>query len=196
LGDTIEVIVQRVDKEKRKIYASYRQAIENPWEMVEEKYPVGCRVKAKVVDFLPFGATVEMEGGFRALVHDSEVSWTERKSKARDCFRLGEIVDVAVQRIDKVKRKIYASYRQAIENPWATFLERFPAGTITSGKVIGIRDYGLFVMLPNGWVGLLHKNSFPTEDWSISLGDSVDAIILSYEQERQRISLGYCSPSD
>ncbi len=171
---------------------SWEAVAENSWEAVAEKHLVGSRVKANVVGFLQIGAIVEFESGFRALVHNSEVSWTEKKTKAKDILRLGDEIEVVVQLVDGEKRQIHASYRQALENPWVMFLDMFPIGTVTTGRVVVVHDYGMFVMLSNGCVGLLHQTQF-LPGAAISLGDAVSVVVLAYEQEKQRITLGQSS---
>ena len=193
IGEELDVVVSEVKHSKRqRLFISLTRLPiqENPWESAEEKHPVGSRTKAKVVDFLPFGASVELPTGFRALVHDSEVSWTERKPKALDFLRVGEEIEVVIQLVDTTKRRIHASYRQCIENPWMTFLEKYPIGTATKSRVVLVRDFGVFVMLANGCTGLLHNSSFPEGVSAIGLGESVVVVVLDYDQERQRIAFG------
>jgi len=196
LGDELDVVVLEVERSKSSkavfISLGHLQIQVNPWKDVAEKHPVGSRVKAKVVDFLPFGAIVEFQSGFRALVHDSEVSWTAKKPKATDFLRLGEEIEVVVLLVDKDKRRIQVSYRQLIENPWETFLERFPIGTVTKGRAVSVRDFGVFLMLSNGCLGLLHNTHFPSGVSAFSVGDTLDVTILAYEQDQQRIALS-CS---
>jgi small subunit ribosomal protein S1 len=196
IGEELDVVVLEVKRSKRqRVFASvsWLQTQENPWETAEEKHPVGSRTKAIVIDFLPFGAIVEFPTGFRALVHDSEVSWTERKPKAKNFLRAGDEIEVFIQLLDKTKRRIHASYRRAIENPWATFLEKYPIGTVTTGQVVLAREYGAFVMLANGCTGLFHNSQFPPGVSAIGLGESVAIVVLSYDQEKQRIFFGHSS---
>lgn len=196
IGEEFDVVVTEVKRSKRSrlfVSLSRLQTQENPWESVDEKHPVGSCVTAKVVDFLPFGVTVEFPTGFRALVHDSEVSWTESKPKARDFLRAEEMINVVIQLVDKKKRRIHASYRQTLQNPWMKFLEMHPLGTMTTGRVVQVRDFGVFVMLANGCTGLLHRSQFPPEVLAIELGELVAVTVLAYDQEKQRITFGYAS---
>ncbi len=196
IGEELDVVVSEVKRSKRqRVFVSLSRlpTQENPWETADEKHPVGSRTRAKVVDFLPFGATVEFPTGFHALVHDSEVAWTERKPKARDFLRVGDEIEVLIQLVDKTRRRIHASYRQAIENPWATFLEKYPIGTVTTGRVVLVRDFGVFVMLANGCTGHLHYSQVPARGSAIGLGESVAVVVLEYDQEKQRIAFGSSS---
>jgi small subunit ribosomal protein S1 len=196
IGDELDVVVLKVNQSKKskKIFVSvgHRQTLKNPWETVAEKHPVGNRMKAKVADFLPFGAVVEFETGFRGLVHDSEVSWTEKTPKAKDFLKLGDQIEVVIQLVNGDKRRIHASYRLAIENPWLTVLEKYPLGTTSTGRVVSVRVFGVLVMLPNGCVGLLYKSNFPDAEKMLSLDDAIDVVILTCDQDKQRITFG-CS---
>jgi small subunit ribosomal protein S1 len=196
IGDEIDVVVLDVDCSKNgNVYISlgHIQTQANPWETVELQHPIGSRARATVVKFLPFGARVELESGFCALVHKSEISWTDKKAAAQEFLRLGDEVEVVIQLVDKKKRRLHASRRLAIENPWLTFLDRFPIGTVTSGRVVSLRIFGALVMLGNGCVGLLHKDNYPSGELAVSVGDSVEVTILAFDQEKQHISLGAAS---
>ncbi len=193
IGYELDVVVLEVEQSKQSgtyfFSLGHRQTQTNPWESTAETHPVGSRVKAKVVKLFDGGAFVEFETGFRALVPHSEVSWTETiKPKAHDFLRVGQEIEVIVQLVDKDKRTIQASYREAIENPWVTFLEKFPIGTVTGGRVVSVRKHAVFVMLPNGCIGRLLKREFRPA--VISLGDAVSVVVLAYDQEQQRIDLG------
>src|SRR5260370_9520775 len=136
LGDEIDVVVLDVDRsEKTGIVfnnLSQRETQPNPWEDAEQQHPIGSRASATVIEFLPFGARVKLASSFCALLHDSEISWTDKKAKAHELLRLGDQVEVVVQLVDKEKRRLQVSLRLSIENPWLTFLERFPLRTVTS----------------------------------------------------------------
>ncbi|MFA7172956.1 MAG: S1 RNA-binding domain-containing protein [Kiritimatiellia bacterium] len=192
IGEELDVIVLKVERSKRSrlfISLSRLKVQENPWETVEATHPVGSRTRSKVVDLLPFGATVEFPTGFRALVHDTEVSWTDRKPKAHDFLRVGDEIDVVIQLIDKKKRRIHASYRQTLPNPWDTFLEVFPIGTVTTGWVDGVQDYGLFVMLGNGCIGLAHKTRLLPTASALLPEQPLKVVIVAYDPENQHAAL-------
>jgi small subunit ribosomal protein S1 len=108
--------------------------------------------------------------------------------KAKDVFHKGDVVEVVIQKVDIEKRKIYASYRLAVENPWETFLHHFPIGTRTTAEVVSIKDFGVFAKLSNGCTGLLHHSNYPAQMPAISPGDSLEVVIDNFDQKEQHIA--------
>lgn len=161
----------------------------NAWEKITEIHPVGSRARARVLGFVVFGAIVQLESGFTGLVHNKELSWTEKNAKALEILRLNDAIEVVVQHVDCENRKLYLSYREAMENPWLTFADCYPVGTITTGAVVGLQDYGAFVKLPNGCVGLLYKNEIAPKRAPIQVGETLSVEVLDFNAESRRISL-------
>lgn len=189
MGDEIDVVILTVDKNKRKIHASHRQAADDPWPIIEQRHPVGRRMRCSVAELHSYGASVELESGLRALLHNSEVSWTGWKLKAEDVLRVGDSVEVVLMRVDREKRRIDVSYRQALENPWTSLHQAYPIGTTVSGEVVAKSGFGLFVTLPNGCVGILHNSDIPANHPALSPGDAVRVVLLDCQPDERRMRL-------
>jgi len=196
VGENLEVIILDVDREKERVSLGLKQRSENPWDKIETKYPVGSRLRGKVVNLVPYGAFVEIEEGVEGLVHVSEISWTRRVARASDVLSVGEEVDVAVLSINKEEQKIALGIRQTEDNPWDTAQARYPVGSRVSGKVRNFTSFGAFVELEDGIDGMIHvsdmswtrKVNHPSE--VLEKGAEVEAIVLEVDGQNRRISLG------
>ena len=196
IGDQIEVKVLNIDLEKEKIALGLKQKETSPWEEIEQKYPVGCRLKGSVVNLMSYGAFVRIEDGIEGLVHISEMSWTRRVNHPSEVVNVGDEVDVVVLDINKEKLEISLGMKQTEVNPWDLVAEKYPAGTIIEGKVRNLANYGAFIEIEPGIDGLLHigdiswtkKVSHPNE--MFKKGDSVRCVVIEVDQERQRVGLG------
>ncbi|MBN2301231.1 MAG: 30S ribosomal protein S1 [Lentisphaerae bacterium] len=196
VGDELEVVILDVDRDRERVSLGLKQMSENPWEAIEEKYPVGSRLRGKVVNLVPYGAFVEIEKGVEGLVHVSEISWTKRVAKASDVLAVGDEVDVAVLSINKEDQKIALGIRQTEENPWDTVQARYPVGSRVSGTVRNFTSYGAFIELEDGIDGMIHvsdmswtrKVNHPSE--VLEKGARVDAVVLEVDAQNNRISLG------
>ena len=196
VGEDIEVVILDIDLERERVSLGLKQKVANPWEGIEEKYPVGSRLRGKVVNLVPYGAFVELEEGVEGLVHVSEISWTRRIARASDVLSVGEEVDVAVLSVNKEEQKIALGIRQTEANPWDTVHERYPVGSRISGTVRNFTSYGVFVELEDGIDGMIHvsdmswtrKVNHPSE--ILEKGTSVEAVVLEVDANNKRISLG------
>ena len=196
VGDEIEVVILDIDQERERVSLGLKQATDNPWEKIGEKYPVGSRLRGRVVNLVPYGAFVELEPGVEGLVHVSEMSWTKRVARASDILSVGMEVDVVVLGVNKDDQKIALGIRQTEENPWDTVQSRYPVGSRVSGVVRNFTSYGAFVELEDGIDGMIHvsdmswtrKINHPSE--VIEKGQSVDAVVLEVDPQNNRISLG------
>ncbi|RME04767.1 MAG: 30S ribosomal protein S1 [Planctomycetota bacterium] len=196
LDDEIEVKVIKFDKEKERISLGLKQLTPNPWENVEEKYPVGTHLKGTVVNILPYGAFVKLEEGIEGLVHISEMSWTRRINHPSDIVSLGQEVDVVILDVNKEKQEISLSIKQTEGDPWDVVEEKYPVGSVVEGYVRNLTNYGAFIELEEGIDGLVHisdlswvkKVNHPSE--LLKKGDLVRAKILSIDKEKRRIALG------
>jgi len=196
IGQEVEVMILDIDYEKERVSLGLKQKSNNPWSDVETKYPVGSRVKGRVVNIMPYGAFVELEDGVEGLIHVSEMSWTKRITKAGEVLSVGEEVEAVVLDIDKESKKISLGLRQKERNPWEVLAEKYPVGTKIKGKVRNMTSYGAFVEIENDIDGMIHvsdmswtrKINNPSE--LLKPGDEVEAIILDIDPEQQRISLG------
>ncbi len=196
IGDTIEVMVLNFDKENMKIALGIKQKTESPWKDVETKFPVGTRVKGKVVNIMPYGAFVEIEKGLEGLVHVSELSWTTRINNPSDVLAIGDVVEAVVLNVDSVSQKLSLGIKQIEPNPWIEAKQKFPVGSKVFGKVRNITDYGAYIELEGGLEGFLHtsdiswtrKVSHPKE--VLKKGQEVEAVVLAVDSENQKMNLG------
>ncbi|MFO7534535.1 MAG: 30S ribosomal protein S1 [Kiritimatiellia bacterium] len=197
VGQEIEVVILDINHEKGHVSLGLKQKTQNPWTEIEKKFPVGSRLRGKVVNVAPYGAFVELEPGVEGLVHVSEMSWTKRVTRASDLLANGQEVDVVVLSVNSDDKKIALGIRQTEENPWDGVRERYPIGSRVHGKIRNFTSYGAFVELTDGIDGMIHvsdmswtrKINHPSEIFK--KGDEVDAVVLEVNPDQQRISLGF-----
>jgi len=196
IDETLEIKILSVDKEKEKIALGLKQLKVNPWEEVEQRYPVGTRLKGEVVNIMNYGAFIKLEPGVEGLVHISEMSWTRRINHPSEMLSVGDMVDVVVLEINKNKQELSLGIKQTQENPWTHVAEKYPPNTRVRGKVRNLTNYGAFVEIEEGIDGLLHvsdlswtkKVSHPGE--VLKKNDEIDCVVLKVEEDKQRIALG------
>ncbi|MCK5851323.1 MAG: 30S ribosomal protein S1 [Kiritimatiellae bacterium] len=202
IGQELEVMILEVDMERERVSLGLKQATPNPWDDISGNFPIGSRLRGKVVNLVPYGAFVEIQPGIEGLVHVSEFSWTKRVARASDVLAVGDEVDVVVLSIDSDNQKIALGIRQTEDNPWDTVQDRYPVGSRISGKVRNFTTYGAFVELEEGIDGMIHvsdmswtrKINHPSE--VLQKGQQVDAVVLEVNPGDQRISLGLKQASD
>jgi len=195
-GEEIEVMIIEIDRERERVSLGLKQLADNPWERIEERFPIGSTVKGKVVNLVPYGAFIEIQEGVEGLVHVTELSWTKRISKPSEVLRIGEEVEAVVLGIQKDEQKISLGTRQLETNPWEMARHNYPVGARVRGKVRNLTTYGAFVELEEGIDGMVHvsdmswtrKVNHPSE--VVQKGDEVDATVLDVDTDSQRISLG------
>src|SRR5215217_6413310 len=196
IDQELEVKVLSIDKDKEKIALGLKQKDASPWENIETKYPVGSVSEAEVVNIMSYGAFCKLEEGVEGLVHISEMSWTKRINHPSEVVTQNQKVKVKVLEINKDKQEISLGMKQVEENPWERVAEKYPQGSVVTGKVRNIANYGAFVEIEEGIDGLLHvsdlswtkKVGHPSE--LLKKGEDVQAVVLSVDQEKQRIALG------
>ena len=196
VGQEIDVMVLDIDRDRERISLGLKQTQANPWDSIQEQFPVGARVQGKVVNLAAYGAFVEIAPGIEGLVHISEFSWTKRVARASDMLSVGDEVQVVVLSVDVENQKIALGIRQTQANPWDTVQDRFPAGSKIKGKVRNFTAYGAFVELEEGIDGMIHvsdmswtrKINHPSE--CLQKGQEVEAVVLDVNPKEQRISLG------
>ena len=196
VGQELDVMVLEVDRERERVSLGLKQITENPWNTIQDQFPVGARVTGKVVNLAAYGAFVEIAPGIEGLVHISEFSWTKRVARASDMLSVGDEVQVVVLSVDVENQKIALGIRQTQANPWDTVQDRFPVGSKVKGKVRNFTAYGAFVELEEGIDGMIHvsdmswtrKINHPSE--CLQKGQEVEAVILGIDPKEQRISLG------
>jgi small subunit ribosomal protein S1 len=196
VGDEIEVMVLDFDKENFKVSLGIKQKSPNPWKDVESKYPVGSKIKGKVVNLVPYGAFVELEKGVEGLVHISEISWTKRINHPSEVLAIGDTVEAIVLSMDIGNQKISLGLKQLEINPWIDAPVKYPENSHIKGKIKNLTDYGAFVELDENIDGLIHisdiswtkKISHPSEVFK--KGQKIEAVVLSVDQENMKIALG------
>ncbi len=195
LGDEVEVVVLRFDRERERVSLGYKQRFEDPWVLVPERYPVGKRVSGKVVSIVDYGAFVALEEGVEGLIHVSEMSWTKKIKNPRSVLDVGQEVDVVVSEVDPEKRRLSLSLRAIEPNPWEQVAETHQVGSRVKGVVRNLTDFGAFVEIIPGVDGLVHisdmswtrRINHPSE--VVQKGQEVEAVITSIDALNQRISL-------
>ncbi len=197
VGDKVEVVVLKYDRETGRISLGLKQKTTDPWTNVAARYPVTSRVRGKVVSLTDYGAFVELEPGIEGLVHVSEMSWTHEVRHPSRVVSVGDQVEAAVLNVDPGSRKISLGMKQTAPNPWDMVETKYPSGTRIEGKVKSLTDFGAFIGLDEGIDGLIHISDMswtrhikhPTE--LFKKGQKVEAVVLRIDKEKERLSLGY-----
>ncbi|MEX0830472.1 MAG: 30S ribosomal protein S1 [Nitrospirales bacterium] len=197
IGDRVEVLVLKYDRDTGRISLGVKQKSADPWTKVEEKYPERSRVKGKVVSLTDYGAFVELEPGVEGLVHVSEMSWTHEVRHPSKVVSVGDQIEAQVLHVDQHSRKISLGMKQTAPNPWDIIEQKYPEGTQIEGKVKSVTDFGAFVGLDEGVDGLIHISDMswikhikhPSE--LFKKGQSVNAVILKIDKDKERLSLGF-----
>jgi len=196
IGDKIKVKVLEFDREKERISLGLKQLTPYPWERVESKYPVGTRIKGKVVSITDYGAFIEIEKGIEGLVHVSEMSWTRTVRHPSKILNQGDIIEAVVLKVDRENEKISLGLKQTEPDPWLSLDLTYPIGSRVSGKVRNLTNFGAFVELAEGIDGLVHISDM---SWTrrirhanevLKKGDTVEVMVLNIDKENRRISLG------
>jgi len=196
VGDRIKVKVLHFDQEKGKVSLGLKQALPDPWDSVPEGYPVGTRIKGKVVNTTDYGVFVELEEGVEGLVHVSELTWNKKLKHPSKVVHIGDTVEVMVLDCDPIKRRISLGMKQIEPNPWALIEERYPVGAKVAGRVKTITDFGIFIGFEEGVDGLVHVSEM---SWTKKIkhpgefykkGQEVEAIVLNIDPRNERFSLG------
>jgi small subunit ribosomal protein S1 len=196
VGDQIPVKVLKFDQEKDRVSLGLKQTQPDPWEKVDERYPVGAKLVGTVVSITDYGVFVELEKGVEGLVHVSEMTWSKKARHPSKIVQVGEEVDVVVLSVDKNQKRISLGMKQARPNPWDVIAERYPEGTKIEGKIRNVTDFGIFVGIDEGIDGLVHISDMswtqrikhPSELYK--KGQTVQAVVLNIDKENERFSLG------
>ncbi|MHC4734824.1 MAG: 30S ribosomal protein S1, partial [Planctomycetota bacterium] len=196
LDQEIECIVIGVDKEHEKISLGLKQKTASPWEDVEKRYPIGARVKGKVVNVMNYGAFIRLEDGIEGLVHISEMSWTRRLAHPSEMLNLDDEIEVVVLNVNRDKQEISLGIKQTEINPWSIASQKYPPGTIVTATVRSLTNFGAFVEMEPGLDGMIHisdlswtkKYNHPGE--TLQKGQDIKCVVLEVNEEKRRISLG------
>ncbi len=194
LGDEVEVVVLEVDKDNKKISLGMKQTKPNPWDIVVEKYPVGTIVEAPIKNITDFGIFVGIEEGIDGLIHISDISWTKKIHHPKELFKVGDVVRAKVLMVDKENEKFTLGIKQLTEDPWKKVPEKYPEGSIVSGKITNVTDFGVFVEVEEGIEGLVHLSELSTKKVKkpsdlYKEGDEVTAKVIRVSAEERRLGL-------
>ena len=196
IGQTVKVKIVKINHDTHRISLGMKQLQEDPWHGIEAKYPVNARFHGRVTNITDYGAFVELEPGIEGLVHVSEMSWTKKNVHPGKIISTSQEVDVQVLEVDPVKRRISLGLKQVLANPWETFAEKHPVGSVVEGEVKNKTEFGLFLGLEGDVDGMVHLSDL---DWNkageqvideFKKGDTVKAVVLDVDVEKERISLG------
>jgi small subunit ribosomal protein S1 len=200
--EEIDVQILKFDKERQRVSLGLKQLQPDPWEKAAEKYPAGSRVKGKVTGLVDYGCFVELETGIEGLVHVTEMNWSKKLQHPSRLVKVGDEVDVMVLDIKPSDRRVSLGMKQALPDPWMQVAEKYPVGSVVTGKVRNIADFGVFVEIENGFDGLVHVSDVswagrikdPHENFK--KGDKVTAKVLKIDAENRRVSLGIKQVND
>ncbi|MFD1786951.1 30S ribosomal protein S1 [Sphingomonas floccifaciens] len=196
IGDTVKVQIIRINKDTQRISLGMKQLESDPWDGASSKYPVGAKLSGRVTNITEYGAFVELEAGIEGLVHVSEMSWTKKNVHPGKIVSTSQEVEVVVLEVDAEKRRISLGLKQAQNNPWEAFEAAHPVGSTVEGEVKNATEFGLFIGLDNDVDGMVHMSDIA---WGISgedalnlhrKGETVQAVVLAIEPDKERISLG------
>ena len=196
IGQTVKVKIIKINHETHRISLGMKQLLDDPWQGIEAKYPVGARFKGRVTNITDYGAFVELEPGIEGLIHVSEMSWTKKNVHPGKIVSTSQEVEVQILEVDPVKRRISLGLKQTMRNPWEVFVEKYPPGSIVEGEVKNKTEFGLFLGLDGDVDGMVHLSDL---DWKrpgeqvieeYKKGDIVKATVLDVDVEKERISLG------
>jgi small subunit ribosomal protein S1 len=196
VGDQIQVKVLKFDPEKLRVSLGFKQLTPDPWLDAAERYPIGARVRGRVLSVTDYGAFVELEQGIEGLVHVSEMSWSKRMKHPSKMLNVGEELECVVLNVNSTERRISLGLKQLESNPWERLHEKYPIGSTVEGRVRNLTDFGAFIEIEDGIDGLVHVSNLswtkrvkhPSE--VLKKGEKVKAIVLGIEPEQRRLSLG------
>jgi len=201
-GEEVEVKILKYDKEKGRVSLGRKQLLPDPWASVVERYAQGTKLSGKIMGLTDYGAFVELEPGIEGLVHVSEMSWSKRKQHPSKMVKVGDEVEVIVLGVDSNERRISLGMKQAQSDPWQQLAEKYPVGSVVSGKIRNLTEFGAFLEIEEGFDGLIHVSDIswtgriknPSEVYK--KGDVVEAKVLKIDQGSRRVSLGVKQVND
>jgi len=194
VGEEVEAVVLGVDMGNRKISLGLKQTAENPWASIADKYPVGTKIEGQIKNMTDFGMFIGIEDGIDGLVHVSDISWTKRVKHPGDVYTKGQLVQAVVLKVDVENERLSLGIKQLEPDPWSLAPDKYKAGTIVTGKVTSLTDFGVFVELEEGVEGLIHVSELSREKVAsakefAAVGDALEAVVLSCDPRERRISL-------
>ncbi|RKU30310.1 30S ribosomal protein S1 [Candidatus Poribacteria bacterium] len=193
-GDEIEAIVLEISKEDKRISLGIKQLQENPWELLEQRYPVGTKINGRIRNLTNFGAFVEIEEGIDGLIHTSDLSWTDRASNPQEFLKEGDEVEVVVLQIDASERRVSLGLKQTQPDPWNEVPEKYKVGSVVRGQIVNLTSFGAFTKLEEGIDGLIHISEIADRrierpEEVVSVGDEIDVKVINLDPKGRRIGL-------
>lgn len=194
IGDEVQVVVLSVDVENQKIALGIRQTQDNPWDTIQERYPVGSKVKGKVRNFTAYGAFVELEEGIDGMIHVSDMSWMRKINHPSECLQKGQEVEAVVLDVNTKEQRISLGLKQAQIDPWAKIAAKYAVGSVVKGKVSKIASFGAFIELEDGVDGLVHISQISDQRVekvkdALQIGQEVEARVVKVDRAERRIGL-------
>ncbi|RKX99115.1 MAG: 30S ribosomal protein S1 [Spirochaetes bacterium] len=194
VGDKVEIMLLDYDLNKKTVSLGLKQVLPNPWDTIDEKYPVGSTVRGKVTKITDFGVFIEIEDGIEGVLFSEDISWTKQVKNPGEFFTKGKKVNVMVLSIDKENRRIKFGYKQLMKNPWEALKVKHPVGSVVTGKVTGITEFGVFLKIDKDIEGLIHISQLSNErveDPSsvVKIGDEIKAVVLEINEEKRKVTL-------
>jgi small subunit ribosomal protein S1 len=194
VGDRIEIKVLKVEAETKRISLGMKQLQPNPWDVVEESYPVGSVIEGKIKNITDFGVFIGIEEGIDGLIHVSDLSWTERIKHPSEKYAKGETIQAVVLKIDKENERFSLGVKQLEPDPWVAAVNKYPTGATVSGTITNVTDFGIFVQLEEGIEGLVHiseisKEKIQTPVGMFNVGDPLQAMVISVSSDDRKIAL-------
>jgi small subunit ribosomal protein S1 len=196
IGDEVECMILGYDLQAGRVSLGLKQVTANPWTEIEEKYPVGTRLTRKVVKITNAGAFIELEDGIDGFLHGDDIFWTRKVKHPGSEFQVGQDIEVMVISTDKEGRSIRLGVKQLSEDPWLSFASAYKSGSLVEGEISSITDFGIFVRVPGGIEGLIHKSNLPENrdenpDDALKkykVGDGIKAVVLEIQPEKQKVA--------
>ncbi len=194
VGDTIEVQVLKVEADTKRISLGMKQLLPNPWDMVEESYPVGAIIEGKIKNITDFGIFIGIEEGIDGLIHVSDLSWTERIKHPSEKYAKGETIQAVVLKIDKENERFSLGIKQLEPDPWLAAVTKYPIGSTVEGAITNVTDFGVFVQLEEGIEGLVHvseisKEKVKTPVETFKVGENLQAMVINVSSDDRKIGL-------
>ena len=194
VGDEVEVEILEINAAEQKVSLGLKQCMENPWDTVKERYPVGSRVRGKVRNFTAYGAFVELEEGIDGMIHVSDMSWTRKINHPSECLEKGKEVDAIVLEVNTQEQRISLGLKQAAPDPWSEIASKYKVGELVKGKVTKIASFGAFVELEDGVDGLVHISQIADDHIdkvrdALQPGQEVEARVVKVDRNERRIGL-------
>ena len=198
VGGSVQVKIIRFNKETQRVSLGMKQLEGDPWENVEDKYPIGVKIKGRVTNVTDYGAFIELDSGLEGLVHISEMSWTKKSTNPNKLFSTSEEIEVMVLEIDREKRRIALGVKQCIDNPWQSFADKHQIGDLIEGEIHNVTEFGIFIGLPGNIDGMVHASDI---SWDQEENEAIEAYndkkkevvqvkILDIDVEKARVGLG------